>query len=242
MNDIALSQLCGILEREFKKLRELSSLQNKLQTEDLLNALNIIEGTLAKINALQTNDPTFKTQYVSLQTDISNLRTFLQRENIYGQEYIKRQIQYLVDKIEALLVKIKPEGFIPRLNEFITKHSQFSENWAVAMCYLGAMEVALNRFLEKFNVNLEEFRVKKHSANNNYTFGDKYYGFCRYLERHGIYLSKFEEELPKAFYRIRNEVVHEGYSPNDKDLELIIKCSERIVDLIENAEKKLTEV
>ncbi|MCD6188956.1 MAG: hypothetical protein J7J97_01990, partial [Thermococcus sp.] len=177
---------------------------------------------------------------VSLQTDISNLRTFLQRENIYGQEYIKRQIQYFVDKIEALLVKIKPEGFIPRLNEFITKHPQFSENWAVAMCYLGAMKVALNRFLDKFNVNLEELGVNKHG--NDYTFSDKYYGFVKYMKHHGIYLPKLEAELPRIFYKIRNKVVHEGYSPNDRDLEFIIEYSERIVDLIENAEKKLIEV
>jgi len=240
MNDIALSRLCGILERESKKLRELSTIQNRLQKEDLLNALNIIEGTFAKINALKNNYPTLKTQYVSLQTDISNLRTFLQRDNIYGQEYIKRQIQYLVDKIEALLVKIKPEGFIPRLNEFITKHPQFSENWAVAMCYLGAVEVALNRIVEKFNVNLEELGVDKHG--NDYTFADKYYGFLKYLNRHGIYLPKLEAELPKVFHKIRNKVVHEGYSPSDKDLEFIIEYSERIVDLIESAEKELTGV
>ncbi len=240
VNDIELSRLCGILEKESKKLRELPSIENKLKKEDLLNTLNIIEGALAKINALKNSDLNFKTQYVSLQADISNLRTSLQKENIYGQEHIKRQTQYLVDKIETLLVKIKPKGFLLGLNEFIIKHPQFSENWAVAMCYLGAMEVALNRFLERFNVNLEELGVNKHS--NNYTFADKYYGFVKYLNHHGIYLPKLEAEIPRIFYGIRNKVVHEGYSPNDRDLEFIIEYSERIVNLIESAEKKLTEV
>ena len=66
VNDIELSRLCGILEKESKKLRELPSIENKLKKEDLLNTLNIIEGALAKINALKNSDLNFKTQYVSL--------------------------------------------------------------------------------------------------------------------------------------------------------------------------------
>jgi len=62
------------------------------------------------------------------------------------------------------------------------------------------------------------------------------------MKHHGIYLPKLEAELPRIFYKIRNKVVHEGYSPNDRDLEFIIEYSERIVNLIENAEKKLIEV
>lgn len=240
MNNIELSRFYGVIEKESRKLRELASNENKLEKEAFLNSLNIIESTLSKINALKTNDLNFKFQHLSLQTDISNLRTFLQKEHLYGQEYIKRQAQYLTDKLDALIVKIKPRGFLSQLNEFITKHSQFSENWAVAMVYLGAMEVALNRFLEEFNVNLDELGVQKHGT-YDYTFADKYFGFVRYLNRHDIYVSKLEKELPRIFYSIRNKVVHEGYSPSDKDLEFIIEYCERVVELIENAEKRLKE-
>ncbi|MBC7094465.1 hypothetical protein [Thermococcus sp.] len=240
-NNIELSRLCGIVERESKKLRELPNAGSELEKEALLNTLNTIEGALAKISALKPNGLDFKANYVALQTDISNLRTSLEKSNIYGREYFKRQAQYLADKLDALLVKIKPKGFLPTLAEFIAKHPQFSENWAVAMCYIGAMEVALNRFLEEFNVDLEELGVQKHGT-YDYTFADKYYGFVKYLNRHGIYLPKLEAELPKIFYSIRNKVVHEGYSPNDRDLEFIIEYSERVIDLIENVENKLNEV
>ena len=202
--------------------------------------MGIIESALSKITALKTHDLNLKSQYLSLQTDLSDLRTFLQKEHLYGQEYIKRQAQYLADKLDALLVKIKPKGFLPQLNEFIIRHPQFSENWAVAMIYLGAMEVALNRFLEEFNVNLDKLGVRKHGA-YDYTFADKYFSFVRYLNRHNIYVSKLEKELPRIFYSIRNKVVHEGYSPSDKDLEFIIEYCERVVRLIENTERRLKE-
>jgi len=240
-NDVELSRLCGIIERESKKLRESLTIGNELEKEALLNTLNVIEGVLAKISALKTDDLDFRANQVALQADISNLRTALEKSNIYGREYLKRQAQYLADKLDALLVKVKPKGFLPKLAEFIAKHPQFSENWAVAMCYLGAMEVALNGFLRKFNVDLEELGVQKHGT-YDYTFADKYYGFVRYLHMHNIHVPKLEAELPRIFYSIRNKVVHEGYSPSDEDLEFIIEYSERVVDLIEAAEKKLNGV
>ncbi|WP_175059080.1 hypothetical protein [Thermococcus sp. 2319x1] len=240
MDDIELSQFYGVIEKECRKLRELLSNENKLEKEAFLNSLNIIESTLSKISALKTNDLNFKSRHLSLQTDISNLRTFLQKEHLYGQEYIKRQVQYLADKLDALLVRIKPKGFLSRLNEFMAKHPQFSENWAVAMVYLGAMEVALNRFFEKFDINLNELGVQKHGV-YDYTFADKYFGFVRYLNHHNIHIPKLEMELPKIFYSIRNKVVHEGYSPSDRDLEFIVEYCERVVGLIENAERRLKE-
>jgi len=238
--DIKLSRLCGILEGESKKLREIASNENKPEKEELLTALNIIESTLSKLGALRDDDLAFKPQHISLQTDLSNLRTVIQKEHLYGQEYLKRQVQYLADKLDALIVRIKPAGFLPRLNEFIIKHPHLSENWAVAMCYLGAMEIMLNRFLTKFNVDLEELKVQKHGM-YDYTFADKYFGFVRYLRYNGIPIPKLESELPKIFYSIRNKVVHEGFSPDDKDLEFIMEYCERVVNLIEEAERKLEE-
>jgi len=41
-----------------------------------------------------------------------------------------------------------------------------------------------------------------------------------------------DKELPKLFWDIRHKVIHEGYSPNDEELDLITKYSMRIFKLL----------
>jgi len=42
-------------------------------------------------------------------------------------------------------------------------------------------------------------------------------------------------ELPPAFWEIRNKIVHEGYSPRNEKLEIIVKYVKRFMERIEHS-------
>jgi len=97
----------------------------------------------------------------------------------------------------------------------------FDSNWIVAVAYLAAMEIAVNKKLRELGINVG-------SGN----FRDRVNALLRELESCGVQLGELEESLLDDFWRLRNEVVHSGYTPNDEELQTIVTHVNNLLEKI----------
>lgn len=63
-------------------------------------------------------------------------------------------------------------------------------------------------------------------------FAEKFKALATALEAKGLSLSSLEKQLPGPFWRIRNDVVHGGYSPDEQELELVVTWVKRLVTAV----------
>jgi len=103
---------------------------------------------------------------------------------------------------------------LKHLASLIEKH-KFDSNWIVAAAYLAAMEVAVNRKLKELGVSVKSKDSKDH-------FNNRVDALLKELEKRGVQLGELEKLLPDDFWRLRNEVVHGGYTPSDEELQTIV--------------------
>jgi len=130
--------------------------------------------------------------------------------------YIDFSITALSDSLSL------PLTGMAQLQELISiKSLGLDENWLVSICYLSAMEIIVNKKQKELNIKVEKD-----------SFEARFKALLKNLESKGIKISELEKELPPTFWKIRNQVVHEGYSPTQDELDLIIPWVKKIIMLL----------
>jgi hypothetical protein len=151
-------------------------------------------------------------KWPTFESEISSVISRLDSE-YYKDKEVKDSIARLVESLEAELTKFESRlGLrygLPKISEFLAIFPQFTDNWAVAVCYLTAMDIMVNKKLEELGLE----------AGNK--FKENYNQLLEKLKERGIEVSELEKLLPSVFWDIRNKVVHTGYSPNQDELETI---------------------
>jgi len=51
------------------------------------------------------------------------------------------------------------------------------------------------------------------------------------LKKEGVPIGGLDEVLPSAFWDLRNKTIHEGYSPTDEELRMVITYVEKFLEL-----------
>jgi len=144
-----------------------------------------------------------------LSYQLENPKTFKDEET---KKSIRDFCKRLEEKITILenLLDLK-RGGIEKIAEFLGEFPFFTENWAVGVVYLSAMEIAVKEALKK--------RGKETKRN----FKENVNELIACLKNEGIQIGSLEELLPSTFWTVRNKIIHEGYSPTYEELETIIR-------------------
>jgi len=158
------------------------------------------------------------------ESEISTVILMLDSPEYYKDKEVKERISRLAESLETAIttleLKLNLKQGVSRLSEFLTTFPQFTENWAVALCYLASMEIMVKNKLKELGLKVDE------------GFRENYEKLLEKLKEEGIQVSELEKRLPKIFWEIRNRVVHEGYSPTSDELEMIIKYVEKLLTLL----------
>jgi hypothetical protein len=145
----------------------------------------------------------------------------------YRDEDVRKNITDLIFSLDSFITNLSDKLSLPltgiaRVEELVnTKPFGLNENWAVASCYLSAMEIAVNKRLKKEGIESDEK-----------DFASKFKTLSNVLENKGVKISELEKELPSAFWKLRNQVIHAGYTPTEEELDLIIKWVKKILKLM----------
>jgi len=83
-------------------------------------------------------------------------------------------------------------------------------NWIVAITYLSKMEVVVNNALKRLGVSVEG------------GFKERVNALLKELEKRGVQFGELEKLLTSTFWDLRNKVVHGGYTPSEKELQIIV--------------------
>jgi hypothetical protein len=158
------------------------------------------------------------------ESEISTVISRLDSPEYYKDREVKESIARLVENLEAELrifeLKLNLKQGVSKISEFLTTFPRFTENWSVAICYLTAMEIMVKEKLKELGLEISE------------EFKNNYKKLLEKLKERNVKVSGLEEQLPSVFWNIRNKVVHEGYSPNSEELEIITKYVENILKLL----------
>ncbi|TDA41939.1 MAG: hypothetical protein DSO07_01920 [Thermoproteota archaeon] len=165
-------------------------------------------------------------RFTSLISSVNSVIHQLDETSYYTDIDIRRSITELISSLN-LSITLLTDALsltltgIAQIEELISnKFIGLSERWAVAICYLSAMEIIVNRKLQKEGIKMD-----------GKDFADKYKALLRILENKGVKVSKLEKELPSAFWKLRNQVVHAGYNPTPEELDLITTWVKKIIKL-----------
>lgn len=173
----------------------------------------------------------FSSRWPAHESEISLVISMLDSPEHYKDKEVKESISHLVESLEAELntleVKLDLKQGVSKVSKFLTTFPQFTENWAVAICYLTAMEIMVKNKLKELRLDAEEFKDNEVKG-----FKDNYEKLLEKLKEKDIQVSELEKQLPKIFWDIRNRVVHEGYSPASNELEVITTYVEKILRLL----------
>ncbi len=163
----------------------------------------------------------------SLSSYISTLLTlFTHASDKLSDEYYREKLYEVVPKIKELVESIAVSvgttpGILPKLGRLVPLTSSwgFSENWIVAVAYLQALEVVINKLVKELNIE-----IPKEAA-----FKDKFKAVIEKLHDRAVELAKLEEQLPQVFWELRHKVVHAGYEPRKDELNTIISWTIQIL-------------
>ena len=160
-------------------------------------------------------------RYSAFESDVSGVISRLDSPELYKDKEVKESISRLVENVEAELskveVKLDMKYGLPKISEFIATFPQFTDNWAVAACYLTAMEITVNRKLEELGLE------------GGTGFRDNYNKLLGKLKEQNVEISELMKRLPSVFWDVRNKVIHLGYSPTHNELETITTYIEKIL-------------
>jgi len=160
-------------------------------------------------------------RYPAFESDVSGVISRLDSPEYYKDKDVKENISRLVENLEAELskveVKLNMKYGLPKISEFITTFPQFTDNWAVAACYLTAMDIMVNR-------KLEELGLERGTG-----FRDNYNKLLEKFKEQNVEISELEKRLPNVFWDIRNKVIHLGYSPTYNEVETITSYIEKVL-------------
>jgi len=149
---------------------------------------------------------------------IDAIKKECRQNTLSSDDAISHLISEQYSKITSYLSAIEQVLGIPsglkHLAPLIEKYG-FGSEWIVATAYLAAMEVAVNRKLKELGVSVKTKDSKDH-------FNNRVDALLKELERRGVQLGELEKLLPDDFWRLRNEVVHGGYTPSYEELQTIV--------------------
>jgi hypothetical protein len=118
----------------------------------------------------------------------------------------------LFGKINIVL-DLDPMGGLAWISRLVAIDSlSLDERWATATCYLTALEIAVNRAVKSLGIDASEIEE----------FHDKFSKVLVILGKKGRPVTGLSRMLPPAFWKLRNDVVHTGYSPTAQEMEIII--------------------
>jgi len=146
-------------------------------------------------------------------------------------DYFREKVgSIIIPKLSSLLASIEA-GFKEPLHEVvkiskllgIANRWGMSERWAVATCYLTALEIIVNKKLKELGVQHEQLGS---------TFKDRFRQLVQALSNKGISIGELEKRLPEAFWELRNKVIHGGYEPNEDELSTIVEWTIKIIEAI----------
>lgn len=202
------SQLCN-LSSLFNQAFPVSQEQQK-QRGDLLNIfVDNYKKTNEKVACL--GNPFFSSQEVrvSIFEWITSIDTYLR-------------------VVESTLSVGEPK-FFRTLNFFIEKVGEkleLLESWSLATIYLTAFDIAINRIAKKHDYS------PPNEEKNEERWKAKAAFVLKKLEEENKGLGQLEKALTSHLWNLRNKVVHNGYSPNENELELIRKIVTSIIDTL----------
>jgi len=155
---------------------------------------------------------------------IDALRKECSRDASFNDDTISHLILEKYGEITRFLSSIEQVLGIPSGLQYLAlliEEYGYDSNWIVAVAYLAAMEVAVNRKLGELGINVGSGEFK-----------DRVNALLRELERRGVQLGELEKLLPQAFWRLRNEVIHGGYTPSDEELQIIVTAVSNLLEKI----------
>jgi len=149
----------------------------------------------------------------------------LENPQFYKDDDVRRSIVEFYKELNSKLIALEDiiglKLGLQLISELISRFPSFTENWAIATVYLSAMEIAVKNALKRRGIEVKkEFR-----ENVRRLIGT--------LRNEGIEVQSLEELLPSAFWEIRNRVVHEGHSPSNEELKIIVEYVKKFMEKIE---------
>jgi len=239
-------EVLGIVENIAKIKKLLNELRELSNTRpiDRGRCIQILSELYAPSSALVTSFITYLTKHkefnkllaeklkekdwVNSFTDAIDMTMEVCSQNEYSDDKITYIISKFYGSVKSLLSSIEllfdiPSG-LQYLVSLIEKY-KFDNNWIVAVAYLAAMEVAVNRKLKELGVSVKSKDSKDH-------FNNRVDALLKELEKRGVQLGELEKLLPDDFWRLRNEVVHGGYTPSDEELQIIVTAVSNFLEKI----------
>lgn len=194
-----------------------------------LKDLETLPERLKPVASLPTFKPAIINYFASLVSSVESTMHYLDTPSYYKDEDVRRNTTNLIFALESFVVTISDALSLPltgivQIAELVsTGLMGLDENWATANCYLGAMEISVNRKLNELGIQTEEKE-----------FSVRFRELLKVLEDKGTSVSELEKELPHAFWKLRHRVVHSGYSPTRDELELIVAWVKKVIALCQS--------
>jgi len=198
---------------------------NAIQWEALVRSMKLVatKSTTSStqfdelIRALQVpRIPTKDVENLSFHIDVL-LALFTHASDKLSEEYYREKLYDLIPKVEAFVESVLNVVGSDRLSNLgrliaLTSRWGFGERWMVALAYLQALEVMVNKIVKEQNIKVPE----------NAEFKERFRTVLEYLRNKNVELAKLDEKLPPVFWELRNKVVHAGYEPTEDELDTIV--------------------
>ena len=157
---------------------------------------------------------------------ISSLIHVLRDRKYYSDERVRDEIASFVTNLNGILTSVYEKAGIrigiQRITRFVSEFPEFSENWAISVCFLSALEIFVKKGLKEFGEKIEK------------EFKTNWRNLLRKLEEQGADIGSLQSALPEVFWKIRHKVIHEGYSPKDDELRIIEDSVRNLLSTIRN--------
>lgn len=126
---------------------------------------------------------------------------------------------------------------ISSIGSFIANKSlNLTEPWVIANCYLAAIDVTVNKLREKFKI--AHPTAKKEM---NTPFDQRYQQLVDEMKKNGYTISEVLGSLANHFWDMRTKIIHYGFVPNQKELQLIVDYSKEILKMLLAKKPKSTK-
>lgn len=153
--------------------------------------------------------------------------------NLFDQTSLKNTIYGLINDLYIIINVF--DSFVPselnkisalsRIRELIGSNIlKLDENWAIATCYLSAIDIVINNKRKEFGL-IQDGNIEKKK-----NFDQRFDELIKAMDSDNIQISKVIKQLPKSFWKIRTDVIHYGYSPSFEELEIILEGSKNIIN------------
>lgn len=157
-----------------------------------------------------------------------------------GGEELWQAFLNSVSRLNSLIDGAFPREKVSHIWDLLRDYSPagFTENWAVAVVHLTAVEIAMNmrrQSLRRKGAPVDDFKVIL-VGGQRVSVPKKFHErleetFHWMMVYEGVQVEGLLRILPEPFWKLRNRVVHSGYSPRDDELELVVTWSRKLVDL-----------